>query len=60
MIRKLLGHSDFETTARYAYLARGSIHGAAERTADNITANILWGHRPVQRKRYRRGTRLLA
>ena len=41
MIGKLLGHSDIETTARYAHLARDSIHDAAERIADSIAADIL-------------------
>ena len=40
-IGKLLGHSDIETTARYAHLARDSIHEAAERTAGSISADIL-------------------
>ena len=41
MIGKLLGHSDIETTARYAHLARDSVHEAAERIADSIAAHIL-------------------
>ncbi len=41
VIGKLLGHSDVETTARYAHLARDSIHDAAERIADSIAADIL-------------------
>ena len=41
VIRKLLGHSDIETTARYAHLASDSIHDAAERIADSIAADIL-------------------
>ncbi len=41
MIGKLLGHSDIETTARYAHLARDSVHEAAERIADSIAADIL-------------------
>ncbi len=41
VIGKLLGHSDIETTARYAHLARDSIHEAAERVADSIAAEIL-------------------
>ena len=42
MIGKLLGHSDIETTARYAHLARDSIHDAAERIADSIAADSLF------------------
>ena len=41
MIGKLLGHSDIETTARYAHLARDSIHDVAERIADSIAAGIM-------------------
>ena len=41
VIGKLLGHSDIETTARYAHLARDSIHEAAERIAGSITDDIL-------------------
>ena len=38
MIGKLLGHSDIETTARYAHLAQDSIHETAERIAQSISA----------------------
>ena len=41
IIGKLLGHSDIETTARYAHLARESIHEAAEKIAESIAADIL-------------------
>ncbi len=41
VIGKLLGHSDIETTARYAHLARDSIHETAERIAGSIAADIL-------------------
>ena len=41
VIGKLLGHSDIETTARYAHLAQDSIHETAERIADSIAADIL-------------------
>ena len=41
VIGKLLGHSDIETTARYAHLARDSIQETAERIANNIAADIL-------------------
>ena len=41
IIGKLLGHSDIETTARYAHLARDSLHDAAERVAGSIAADIL-------------------
>ena len=41
MIGKLLGHSQVETTARYAHLARDSVHEAAERIAGSIAVDIL-------------------
>ena len=41
VIGKLLGHSDIETTARYAHLAHDSIHETAERIAQSIAADIL-------------------
>ena len=40
-IGKLLGHAQVETTARYAHLARDSMHEAAARIADSIAADIL-------------------
>ena len=41
VIGKLLGHSDIETTARYAHLAHDSIHETAERIAASIASDIL-------------------
>ena len=41
MIGKLLGHSQVETTARYAHLARDSVREAAEHIADSIATDIL-------------------
>ncbi len=41
VIGKLLGHSDIETTARYAHLAQDSVHEAAERVAKSIAADVL-------------------
>ena len=41
MIGKLLGHSQVETTARYAHLARDSVHESAARIANSIAADIL-------------------
>ena len=41
MIGKLLGHSQVETTVRYAHLARDSIHESAARIADSLAADIL-------------------
>ena len=40
-IGKLLGHAQVETTARYAHLARDSMHEAAARIAGSIPADIL-------------------
>ena len=41
MIGRLLGHSQMETTARYAHLARDSVHEAAARIAVSIGADLL-------------------
>ena len=41
VIGKLLGHSDIETTARYAHLAHDSIHETAERIAASIATDVL-------------------
>ena len=40
MIGRLLGHSQVETTARYAHLARDSVHEAAARIAASIGADL--------------------
>ena len=40
-IGRLLGHAHVETTAKYAHLARDSMHEAAARVADSIAADIL-------------------
>ena len=41
VIGKLLGHSDIETTARYAHMARDTLNVAAERIAVSVAADIL-------------------
>ena len=41
MIGKLLGHSQVETTARYAHLARDSVQESAVRIAASIGADLL-------------------
>ena len=41
MIGRLLGHREIETTARYAHLARDSVHEAATRVAASIAQDIL-------------------
>ena len=43
MIGRLLGHSRVETTARYAHLARDSVHEAAARIAASIGADLSSG-----------------
>ena len=40
-IGKLLGHRKVSTTARYAHLARDSVHESAARIADSLAADIL-------------------
>ena len=45
MIGKLLGHTQVETTARYAHLAQDSVREAAVRVSDSIAADILRGYR---------------
>ena len=41
MIGRLLGHSQVQTTARYAHLARDSVHESAARIAASIGADLL-------------------
>ena len=41
MIGKLLGHSQVETTARYAHLARESLQESAARIAESIASDLL-------------------
>ncbi len=41
MIGRLLGHTQIETTARYAHLARDTVREAAERVAASIARDIL-------------------
>ena len=41
MIGKLLGHTQVETTARYAHLARDSMQASAARVAASIGADLL-------------------
>ena len=40
-IGKLLGHRKVSTTARYAHLARDSVHESAARIADSLAADLL-------------------
>ena len=48
MIGKLLGHTQVQTTARYAHLARDSIQSAASRITGSIGGNLMGGDRPEQ------------
>ncbi len=41
MIGSLLGHTQIQTTARYAHLARDSIRSAASRVTDSIGGDLL-------------------
>ena len=41
MIGKLLGHNQVETTARYAHLARDSVHESAALIAESIAEDIM-------------------
>ena len=41
MIGRLLGHTQVETTARYAHLAKVSVREAAERVSDSIGRHVL-------------------
>ena len=43
MIGKLLGHTQVQTTARYAHLARDSIQSAASRITGSIGGNLMGG-----------------
>ena len=41
MIGRLLGHTQVETTARYAHLAEDSVRESADRVADSIAGDLL-------------------
>ena len=41
MIGRLLGHSQVETTARYAHLARDTVHESAARVADSLATDLF-------------------
>ena len=43
MIGRLIGHSEVETTARYAHLARDAVWESADRIAESIAADLLPG-----------------
>ena len=44
MIGRLLGHTQVETTARYAHLARDSVHESAVRVSESIAGDMLEGY----------------
>ena len=48
MIGKLLGHSQVQTTARYAHLARNSVKVAAATIADSLDADMDTPPEPVR------------
>ena len=41
MIGRLLGHTQVETTARYAHLAEDSVKESAVRVAESIAADVI-------------------
>ena len=48
MIGKLLGHTQVQTTARYAHLARDSVQNAAARITGSIGGNLMLEEDPDQ------------
>ena len=50
-IAKLFGHSQIQTTARYAHLARASVKASAARVAASIAEDFMHGTGPVERSR---------
>jgi hypothetical protein len=46
MIGKLLGHTQVQTTARYAHLANDPVKQAAERVADQLGTLLLKSRHP--------------
>ena len=44
MIGKLLGHTQVQTTARYAHLARDAVRASAERVAVNLARDLAGTH----------------
>ena len=49
MIGRLLGHSEAQTTERYAHLAGDWVKESVVRVSDSIAADILTGYRPGSR-----------
>lgn len=47
VIGKLLGHSQVETTARYAHLVDESVRAVVARISGSIAAIVLPGYRPT-------------
>ena len=45
MIGRLLGHTQVETTARYAHLAQDSVRESAVRVSDSIAGDLLRKYR---------------
>ena len=48
MIGRLLGHTQVETTARYAHLAQDAVRESAVRVADSIAVDILAGYGDIR------------
>ena len=56
VIAKLLGHSQIQTTARYAHLARDSVNASAARVAASIAEDFLTGGSATAKLPGRQGT----
>ena len=60
MIGRLLGHTDLQSTARYAHLARDAEKVSAEKVGASIGGDILSGADAPRRRRAKRGRRAAA
>ena len=54
MIGRLLGHTQVQTTARYAHLARDSVQNAAARITGSIGGNLMFEDDPDQADSWQR------
>ena len=52
MIGKLLGHTQVQTTARYAHLARGTVRASASRVGDSIGEALRSTDAPAELDRH--------
>ena len=55
MIGRLLGHTQVETTARYAHLARDSVKESAAKVAASIGEDLYRHREAVEAARHRAG-----